>query len=78
MTNNYKPSCERLDNLSRVTIVEAAELLSNFDSSLRNYAVNKLKKQGVQVIEKVGCSPPPIPPCISESHQENQNDRDVL
>ena len=40
------PSC-------RVTIVEAAELLSSFDSSLRNYAIDKLKKQGVQVIEKV-------------------------
>ena len=39
--------------MRRVVIVEAQELLSNFDSSLRNYAISKLKKQGVQVIEGV-------------------------
>ncbi len=37
----------------RVTIVEAQGLLGTFDESLRAYALSKLHKQGVEIIEKV-------------------------
>ena len=40
---------------SRVTIVEAMQLLGSFDSSLRDYAIKKLKSADVRIIEKVQC-----------------------
>ena len=42
----------------RVTIVEAQELLGNFDSALRTYAIGKLRKHGVNVIENVSFANP--------------------
>lgn len=37
----------------RITLIEAAELLGTFDEPLREYATNKLHKQGVHLV-KVG------------------------
>ena len=45
---------------SRVTIVEAMQLLGSFDSSLRDYAIKKLKSADVRIIEKVQTSTMPI------------------
>lgn len=36
--------------------MEAQELLGSFDSTLRNYAASKLRRQGIEIIEKAGPS----------------------
>ena len=35
----------------RITIIEGAQLLGSFDVRLREYAANKLQKQGVHLIK---------------------------
>ena len=37
----------------RVTIVEGMQLLGSFDVRLREYAANKLQKQGVQLVKVI-------------------------
>ena len=37
----------------RVTIVEGLQLLGNFDARLREYAADKLHKQGVHLVKVI-------------------------
>ena len=41
-----------------MTIVEAQELLGNFDAALRTYAAKKLRKRNIDIIEKVSKEQP--------------------
>ena len=38
-------------NLCRVTLIEAQQVLGTFDAPLREYAANKLHKQGVHLVK---------------------------
>ncbi len=40
----------------RVTIVEGLQLLGNFDARLREYAADKLHKQGVHLVKVIPMS----------------------
>ena len=50
----------------RVTIVEGMELLGSFDVRLREYAADKLHKQGVHLIKVTPVSPMLDPAVIME------------
>lgn len=38
-------------NACRVTLIEAQQLLGTFDAPLREYAANKLNRQGVHLLK---------------------------
>ncbi len=43
--------------IDRVTLIEAQQVLGTFDAPLREYAANKLNKQGVHLVQ---VNPPPV------------------